>query len=92
MSVSQADPGLLLVRLHRSLNSAFEKGNATYLLWKGRQHVTLSRRAVGLRPPRHFAYRAQLSHSPFMLGLLPLGMFSLSVESQYHHDISACGP
>lgn len=41
VSGGQADLGLLLVRLLRTLNSAFEKGNAVYLLWKG----------AGSRPP-----------------------------------------
>lgn len=94
MSGGQADLGLLLVRLLRTLNSAFEKGNAVYLLWKG----------AGSRPPfleglwacDHPAILLQGSALPLplyaLLGIIPLGMFSLSVESQCHHNISACGP
>lgn len=51
----------------------------------GRPQVTLYRRAVGLRPPCHLAYRAQCPHSQFvlLLGIIPIGMFSLSLGSQY---------
>lgn len=94
VSGGQADLGLLLVRLLRTLNSAFEKGNAIYMWWKG----------AGSRPPfleglwvcDHPPFCLQGSALPFPLyaplGIIPLGMFSLSVESQCHHDISACDP
>lgn len=78
--------GLLLVSLHRGLGILSLKKRQCYLpvVEGGRQQITLSLRAVGLRPPCHLAYRAQRPHSRFMflLGIIPIGMFSPSSESQ----------
>lgn len=86
--------GLLLVRLLRTLNSAFEKGNAVYMWWKGAGSRPPFLEGCGLAITPPFCLQGSALPLPLyaLLGIIPLGMFSLSVESQCHHDISACGP